>query len=484
MTELRDVFAVYRGYDHDVAALRGLSLTVAPEERLVVHGPSGSGKTSLLRILAGELEPAAGWVAVDGPIGLVDQRAWSGVRREISCRANVELGLALRGGSGGADRRLADALLERVGLGPLATRQPATLSGGELQRVAVCAALVHEPRLILADEPTGELDAASADAVYDLLSELATSWRASLVIVSHDPRAARVADRVVQIRDGRLSEERAAFAEDALVVDDRGWVRVPEPVRRAAGVGRLVRAALGDGGGIVLTPVGGDELPLRPFVEAPLPPSSSGIVAEMRVSHRYGGQPVLDDFALELERGALTVLQGRSGSGKSTVLRLLAGLERPTVGAVSVTGTALASLDRAALARLRRRSLAFVAQHVALAESLDAAGNVALARSLRGCSDGDDGQRLVDALGLEHLRGRPARHLSGGERQRVALARALATARPVVLLDEPTSAIDEATAERVAAVLRAHARQGVAILCATHDPVLLAAADRTIDVER
>ena len=98
-------------------------------------------------------------------------------------------------------------MLGRLGLADLAGRRPATLSGGEAQRVAVCAAVAHEPDLVLADEPTGELDQVTADAVYDLLATAAAGSGAALLVVSHDARAARIADRIVRIRDGRLSEE-------------------------------------------------------------------------------------------------------------------------------------------------------------------------------------------------------------------------------------------------------------------------------------
>src|SRR4029079_6928393 len=114
--------------------------------------------------------------------------------------------LRWRARPGGAPRPAPPAVLDRLGLAALADRWPATLSGGEAQRVAVCAAVAHEPDLVLADEPTGELDAASADDVYDLLATAAAGTGAALLVVSHDTRAARIADRIVRIRDGRLSE--------------------------------------------------------------------------------------------------------------------------------------------------------------------------------------------------------------------------------------------------------------------------------------
>ena len=261
-----DVFCLYPTPRGHVAALRGLTLDVASGERVVVHGPNGSGKTTLLRVLAGERSPSAGAVSVCGVdlagagerernplratlLGRVDQHHARTLRPELSTLDNIALQLRLAGVRASRARARASALLDRLGLGGLAHRRPVTLSGGEAQRVAVCAAVAHEPRLILADEPTGELDRAAADAVYDLLSALAVDSGAALLLVSHDSGAARVADRIVRIRDGRLSEEWAADGaeNESLVVDDRGWVRLPEPLRARAGVSTRVRAAVRDG---------------------------------------------------------------------------------------------------------------------------------------------------------------------------------------------------------------------------------------------
>ncbi|OLB65219.1 MAG: hypothetical protein AUI10_07785 [Actinobacteria bacterium 13_2_20CM_2_72_6] len=202
------------------------------------------------------------------------------------------------------------------------------------------------------------------------------------------------------------------------------------------------------------------------------------VVAVAGVTAERGGRRVLDGVDLRLRRGTLTVVWGRSGSGKTTLLRILAGLERPDAGTVEVLGTDLSGLDRGGLADLRRRHLAVAAQQAVLVETLDVVGNLELARQARGL---DAGAALVDdwldTLGLTALRHRPVRVLSGGERQRVAVARVLAVEPAVAVLDEPTSQQDEANVHRVVAVLLDAARRGTAVVAATHDPVLAAAAD-------
>jgi ABC-type lipoprotein export system ATPase subunit len=258
---VKDVFRVHATAEGEAAALQGLSLEVQPEELLVVYGPSGSGKTSLLRLLAGLDKPSSGLVRVFGAelahltgraldryraqtIGYLDQHYWRILSPELSIRELIGLRLALGAASPRAWRRRADELLEAVGLRGRGGGRPAELSGGEQQRVALCMAVAHRPRLLLADEPTGELDLRSAGPVYPLVRELARSIRCSAVVVTHDPRWSRVAARTVHIRDGRVSEERRGRVEPLLVVDEQGWVRLPEELRARAGIADRAAASV------------------------------------------------------------------------------------------------------------------------------------------------------------------------------------------------------------------------------------------------
>ena len=497
--DVTDAFCLYPIPGGTVAALRGLSLAVEDRERLVVHGPNGSGKTTLLRVLTGEVPPSAGSVRIAGVdlagadeatrsrlrltrLGVVDQHTARTLRPEIDVLDNVALQLRLAGVRRVEARRRAGEALSRLGLAGLADRSPATLSGGEAQRVAVCAALAHEPTVVLADEPTGELDLASADEVYDLLSSAVASIGATLLLVTHDQRAGRIADRMVRIRDGRLSEQWSPHAPDdeMLVVDDRGWVRLPEPLRRGTGALRGVRAST-EGAQIVLS--GADEpVAARPVAEAAPATVAAGSVAALEaVRLAYGDRVVLDGLSLDVRAGLLTLVRGRSGSGKSTLLRVLSGLADPDSGRAVLAGVDVTGLSRAARADLRREHVAVFGQGGALAEPLDVIENLALARAARGLPpDPDLIDKTVDSLGLSALRERAVRLLSGGERQRVAIARSLVVERPLVVLDEPTSSQDEAHAEIVARVLAEAAAAGRAVLCATHDPVLADVADSAV----
>ncbi|HZD99728.1 MAG TPA: ATP-binding cassette domain-containing protein, partial [Micromonosporaceae bacterium] len=478
-------------------------------------------------------------------LGLIEQSHLRSLRPELTVRDNIALQLVLGGMRRDRARRAADDVLGDLGLAALAPRRPQTLSGGEAQRVAVCAAVAHRPTLVLADEPTGDLDRENAEAVHDLLVTVTGTVGAALLLVSHDTQAVRIAHRIVRIRDGRCSEEWRPddAGRESLVVDDRGWVRLPEAVRRETGMRERLYASVVDGSIFLSNADEGTETGLdveRLDVEgldvdegltieesvspaaaravlvghdvgrigqdavhvgrdvgrvggasvadaAPIgmetEPANQPIATLTDVTVDRGGRRVLEKRSLQVCPGMLTVVRGRSGSGKTTLLRLLAGLDRPDSGEVIVAGTDLATLDRAGLADLRRAHLAVAGQGAALLESLDVTANLEMARQVRGLApESPDVAGWIDALGLGPLRNRAVRVLSGGERQRVGLGRVLAVTPTIAIVDEPTSQQDEANAERLVAVLAAAAARGIAVVAATHDPVLVAAADDVLDL--
>jgi ABC-type lipoprotein export system ATPase subunit len=491
--EIRDLFRVHATAEGDAAALQGLSLTVPEGEVVVVLGPSGSGKTTLLRILAGFDRPSAGVVRVAGRdvgklpprklaeyrtklLGYVDQHYMQSLAAELPARELVALQLGLDGMPKAERLARADVLLDRVGLGAKRDRRPGELSGGEQQRVAVCAALAHRPKLFLADEPTGELDAQSASLLYDLIGDLAREQGATALIVTHDPRATGIADRIVRMRDGRVSEQSGAGAgEGELVVGRGGWLRLPEEFLLRVGIRERARAHLDDGR-IVVTPV---EPEVAPAVQeiAALPTAGAGAVTlELRGARKdYAGLEVDAAF----RRGRLSTITGPSGSGKTTLLHLLAGLELPDGGEVLVLGRDLAALDRAGRARLRREAIGYVGQQPGLTPFLSARENVELGLALHGVDDGTErALEVLEAVGLGERTEQRVERLSTGERLRVAVARALAPRPPVVLADEPTSRLDQANALAVAVLLARLAREHDAtIVCATHDPIVVEQAD-------
>jgi putative ABC transport system ATP-binding protein len=207
-----------------VEALRGVDLCVRPGEFVALMGPSGSGKSTLLHLIAGLDQPTGGRVAVGGhDLAALDDDARTLLRRRrlgfvfqafnlldvLSAEENVALPLLVDGLAEGEAQRRAGAALERVGLAGRRTHLPAQLSGGEQQRVAIARALVAEPLVLLADEPTGNLDSATGDQVMALLRRLVDEQRQTLLLVTHDARHAALADRLLRLRDGRIVEEQA-----------------------------------------------------------------------------------------------------------------------------------------------------------------------------------------------------------------------------------------------------------------------------------
>jgi putative ABC transport system ATP-binding protein len=217
-----DVTKTYREGRHEVPVLRGVSLSVQRGEVVALVGPSGSGKTTLLCILGCLLTPTGGRIVINGQvidanrpdrlrevrrqsIGFVFQQF--NLFSSLSASENVQYALNLKGWQGPNARREADRVLDAVGLGERKDFRPRDLSGGQRQRVAVARALAGPPSVILADEPTGNLDSESGNLILALFRELARSERRALLIVTHDPLVRAVADRILTIRDGRLTEE-------------------------------------------------------------------------------------------------------------------------------------------------------------------------------------------------------------------------------------------------------------------------------------
>ena len=218
----KDVIKVYRTGKSEVIALRGLDMQVADRELVAVQGPSGCGKTTLLNLIGGIDRPTAGRIEVDGS-NLVDLSDGALVKYRLqrvgfifqffnlvpTLTAEENVGLPMRLASMNAPerRKRTEELLELVGMTKRAVHRPDELSGGEQQRIAIAVALANNPPLLLADEPTGELDTKTGQEVLDLFRRLNREFGKTILVVTHDARVAHIAHRVLEIRDGKILGE-------------------------------------------------------------------------------------------------------------------------------------------------------------------------------------------------------------------------------------------------------------------------------------
>ena len=260
LVDSANLVKIYKSADLEVVALQGLDLHVPRGEMLALVGPSGAGKSTLLNILGGLDEPSAGRCTVAGVdlthltgherlayrrriVGHVWQQTSRNLFSDLSLLDNVMVPMVLSGFPSRQRKARARRLLELVGLGDRVSHRPDRLSGGEQQRGALAVALANEPPLLLADEPTGELDSVTSGAVLRLLRQLNAELNLTTVLVTHDPVVAAAMDRSVAIRDGRTSTEvlHAEAAEETVIIDNVGRLQIPRPVLEAIPFGGRAR---------------------------------------------------------------------------------------------------------------------------------------------------------------------------------------------------------------------------------------------------
>ncbi len=258
--ELKDVRRTYGQGASCVQALKGISAGIEAGSLTAIVGPSGSGKSTLLNLLGALDQPTSGQVIVAGAdLGTLDDNARTRLRRDkigfvfqffnlmptLTAKENVMLPAKLAGRPSKELEARAEELLTRVGLGDRMHHRPDQLSGGEMQRVAISRGLIMDPPVLLADEPTGNLDSKTGREVMRLLRG-AVDKRRTVILVTHDPRIARVADRVLTIRDGELAADEHMQAEtaDAVFAGAHGSEMQAEP-RSSAVIGRVPSASIG-----------------------------------------------------------------------------------------------------------------------------------------------------------------------------------------------------------------------------------------------
>lgn len=457
--------------------LRDVSMTLAPGEFALLAGRSACGKTTLLRAACGlvphfhggeiegrvhvagrdaiangpgELAGAVGYVAQDPETQVVS----------TTVAAEIELPLEMRGELQASRARAVEEVALALAMPDLLDRTVDTLSGGELQRVALAAALVTRPQLVLLDEPTSQLDPVAGDELIWLLRRLNEEWGVTVLLAEHRlERCMPAADRVIAMATGSISFD--GSPRDFFAWAQRADTALETPAARLFSLAGIDPLPVGvrDARQILSS----TELPLGRRAEARRTPPGLrqdppvAAIRDLWVELGEGSSPrdVLRGIDLELAPGEPVALMGRNGAGKSTLLRTLAGLEKPAKGKAELSS-----------------GIALLAQNPSDYLVRERVGDEL---------PGEVGLAALRVVGLEHVVDADPRDLSGGERQRLALAIALAGRMEgeelpgLVALDEPTRGMDRARKSDLVELIEGLAGRGAGVVVATHDVEFAAA---------
>jgi energy-coupling factor transport system ATP-binding protein len=472
-----DVSFAYPGRD---PVLRHVEWAIDEGAFVLVAGESGSGKSTMLRCLNGLVPHFSGGrfggeVVVNGldtqhngpralsrSVGFVFQDP-DAQRVATIVEDELAFGMEQVGESRLTMRKRVEEVLDLIGIAPLRHRDISTLSGGERQRVAVAAALTLQPRLLVLDEPTSQLDPWGAEEVITALERLNHELGLTIVLAEHRlERVLPVADRMRAFTprgmvDGAPREVIRSLDDEMLPPIPRlgralEWTPIPLTVKEG-------RRRLNEAGGIP-----------RPLTDDPVAPAGEPIVRLTKVNAAHGRRRVLRDLSLEVRPGEIVALMGRNGSGKTTLLRSLMGFHRADSGQISVAGIDVNHSDPADIAG----TVGYLPQRpssILFNETLRAELAFTL-RYKRGV--GRDADELLRELDLLSLADRDPRDFSAGEQERAALAAVLVADPAVLLLDEPTRGMDYRRKRSLAAMLRRRNQGGVVTIMATHDVELVA----------
>jgi ABC-2 type transport system ATP-binding protein len=433
--------------------LDDISFSVEPCEIFGVFGPDGSGKSSLLKVIAGIWKPTGGTLSIEGEsfrktpasvrsiIGYMTFQ--EGLYDELSVRENLEYAASLYDVRGAEAGRRIDELLERTDLAPFQNLPVKNLSGGMKQKLSLCCALVHRPRLLLLDEPSTGIDPLSRKIFWELLLDLPKEGVTILVTTPYREEARRCG-RAALLSEGRL-----------LRIDS-------PPVTSPQNAEMLPRWG-----------VSGGEPGFAPRFEPKHPalPGRGGLVdPAIRVEgirKKFGEVEAVKRLSFAVRRGEIFGLIGSNGAGKTTTIRMLCGLLPPDEGRIALLGE-----DPHRRREEIERRIGYMSQKFSLYEDLTVFENLSFHGGIYSLPREILNERIdwiLRVTGLEREKDRPVRELPTGWRQRLALGSAILHDPSVVFLDEPTSGVDHATRLTFWRWIRFLAEQGRALLVTTHD---------------
>ncbi|MHA1126369.1 MAG: ABC transporter ATP-binding protein [Candidatus Heimdallarchaeota archaeon] len=537
MIKCLDVIKIYTDEDTNsrIAALRGVDLTINDGELISIIGPSGSGKSTLIKILAGIESLSSGEVNVNGHdlgsmstkdlleyrlryIGLVHQFP----ERTLFLSGTVGDNLAFSAGLYSKDlennKIRNKEIMETLGIDHLENRRVSFLSGGEMIRTAIACMLAKNAKLLLCDEPTGQLDTENTNKVKDLLRKISRDFGTTVLVVTHDLRFLTGVDKTCEIHSGRVSSlfsgiDSTRFnitdfpLELVAQIDSTQNVRIPDEVYDVLQIGSNMKFIINEDSTIEIK---------HP---KDLPPKILEL-SEMRKQKKLDIKALPDDYFdgreldimirnaskiygkkdhlvhavskidFEIMNGELAFIIGPSGSGKTTIIKLITGMVPSSMGEIVVLNQNLHELSDNQRSKFRRSELGIVSQQGDLHPTITVRKNLFIKQLLAGNRINlnnlpqEEVDSILNMFQIEHRQDSFPLEISGGELQRASLAIAKFGEPKILILDEPTANMDSELAENIMKQLYdIHKRLGITLLITTHDINLVKDGTRVIELE-
>ena len=521
LIHIREVVKAYQTGDGPFIALNGINLDVYEGEFLGITGKSGAGKTTLLNMISGVSELTSGEVLFRGdnhekntnPNGVVSihsldedaKAAWRGQNVGIVYQSfelipslnlieNITLPQDFCGRyQPGASKERALELLELVDILEHAYKIPAHISGGQKQRVAIARALVNDPPLIIADEPTGNLDSVTAETIFQIFEKLVSQGK-TIVMVTHDESLSDRFTRWARISDGKLVGNSKGQTDQATTKGNAPVKIVsgtnPFGIATSRGALSATKRSTPCQGADCFTPaktseIRKDKSDARPDPKLKRPKTAIALRDVVKTYHSPAGDfTALKGIDLQFEYGQFVSIVGKSGCGKSTLLNMITGIDHPSSGEIIVGGEDIYAMSESRRALWRGKNVGVVFQFFQLLPTLTLLENTMLPMDY--CDmypfreRPDRAMELLKQVGLEEQADKLPTAVSSGQQQSAAIARALATDPPLILADEPTGNLDTRSAETILSLFERLAGDGKTILIVTHDPALTERTDQTV----
>ncbi len=537
MITCNDVIKIYSDPDTElkVAALRGLDFKVREGELVSIIGPSGAGKTTLIKILSGIEQPTSGDIIINGMdfnkldeferrdyrfnhLGIINQFTSENLFTHLSVRQNLLIPKRLFFLPKEQSRKETDGLLEILNLKHVEHNTVDKLSGGEAMRLSMGVALAKNPSVLLADEPTGQLDSMNTEGMIETIKQINQEMGKTILVVTHDIRYRNVFEKSFVIRDGKLAGIGKDIGKDELefllhaselnkaYMDASNYVRIPDEIKSLTGLGEIIEFDTHPSRKVgmfwnpekitrdkvyemISNPMEDiddkieqisyeevEKLLSREFIP---PEKAKPIVRIKNMSKGYqsraGFTEIITNLNLNIDKGDFVFISGPSGVGKTTLLNLIAGLIKPNKGSIKVQNFSINDSNEKQVSLFRLNNIAYITQHNNLFSPLPIKDNFILPNIFsKKKNDKDYGLSIAKECFIDHKLDSYPGELSEGEKQRAALATSLTRRTSVILADEPTANLDTELARSIMDLLMDTVRiNNATIITCSHDLTLL-----------